>query len=171
MWTFKKKFFYILYRLFGYSFPISQRSKLSAKLRYFFAKRIAKLGRNVNIERHAFFTPLLDIGDNSGIGIDCEVYGPVRIGKNVMMGPEVVIYTVGHRFDRVDIPMNEQGSTDVSPVIIGDDCWIGRRAIIMPGVNIGNGSIIGAGAVVTKDVPPFTVVGGVPAKIIKKRVL
>ena len=69
-----------------------------------------------------------------------------------------------------NIPMMEQGSTEPAPVVIGDDVWIGRRAIIMPGVRIGNGCVIGAGAVVTKDVPPYCVVGGVPAKIIKKRV-
>ena len=65
--------------------------------------------------------------------------------------------------------MREQGSSVVEPVIIGNDVWIGRRAIIMPGIHIGNGAIIGACAVVTKNVPDYCVVGGVPAKIIKKR--
>lgn len=86
-----------------------------------------------------------------------------------MMGPEVVIYTSGHKHDSVDAPMMDQGMEAVKPVTIGNDVWIGRRVMIMPGVTIGNGVIIGAGAVVTKNVLDNVVVGGVPAKIIKNR--
>ncbi len=170
MWTKKSKILFVLYKLTAQWLPISQHSSLSKKMREFFGKRIAeKFGRNVNIERNAFFTPELKIGNNSGVGIDCEVYGPVTIGENVMMGPEVVIYTSGHKHDRLDIPMIEQGRSETYPVIIGNDVWIGRRAIIMPGVTIGDGVIIGAGAVVTKNVEPYVVVAGVPAKVVKKR--
>ena len=170
MWTLKKKICYVMYKATAAWLPISQRSELSKKLRAFWAKRIAfKMGKNVNIERNAFFTPQLKIGDNSGVGINCEVYGPVTIGKNVMMGPEVIVYTQGHRHDNAEIPMREQGNDDIKPVSIGDDVWIGRRAMIMPGVSIGHGCIIGAGAIVTKDVPDFCVVGGVPAKILYYR--
>lgn len=170
MWTIKKKILYVLYRLTGAWLPKSQRSSLAKKIRTFWAKRIVtKCGRNVNIERNAVFGPQLEIGNNSGIGIDCEVYGPVTIGENVMMGPEVVVYTVGHRHDRIDIPMMEQGGDAVKPVVIGNDVWIGRRAIIMPGVKIGNGCIIGAAAVVTKDIPDYSIAAGVPAKVVKKR--
>jgi long-chain acyl-CoA synthetase len=90
-------------------------------------------------------------------------------GDNVMMGPEVVVYTSGHCFDRTDIPMAEQGSTSPRAVTIGNDVWLGRRVIIMPGVTIGDGCVIGAGAVVTKDIPAYSVAGGVPAKVIKSR--
>lgn len=169
MWTFKKKVFFFLYKSFASWLPISQRSKLSKKMRYFFAKHVCTVGKNVNFERFSYFTPLLKIGDNSGVGIKCEIYGPVSIGKNVMMGPEVVIYTSGHSFDRCDIPIIDQGSTEPKPVVIKNDCWIGRRAMIMPGVHISEGCVVGAGAVVTKDIPPFCVVGGVPARIIKNR--
>ena len=65
--------------------------------------------------------------------------------------------------------MRYQGGKEVAPVVIGDDVWIGSRVIILPGVKIGNGSVIGAGAVVTKDVEPYSVVGGVPAKLIRRR--
>ena len=85
-----------------------------------------------------------------------------------MMGPDVVILTHTHNIDRTDIPMCDQGSR-VGKVTIGNDVWIGMRSIIMPGVKIGNGAVIGAGAVVTKDVPDYAIVGGVPAKIIKYR--
>lgn len=155
--------------MFASWLPISQRSRFARLMRYHFAKHIACLGKSVNIERNAFFTPDLTVGSFSGVGINAELYGPITIGENVLMGPEVVIYTSGHKFDNTDIPIAQQGSTEVKPVIIESDCWIGRRVIIMPGVHIGKGSVIGACAVVTKDVPPFTIVGGVPARIIGKR--
>lgn len=170
MWTSKAKILYLLYQGTAAWLPISQRSKLAKRIRGGWAKKIiSHYGENVNIEKHATFTPELSIGDNSGIGIDCEIYGPVTIGNDVMMGPEVVIYTNAHCHDRIDIPMREQGFSEAQPVQIGDDVWIGRRVMIMPGVKIGNGVVIGAGAVVTKDVPDYAIVGGVPAKVLKMR--
>ena len=109
----------------------------------------------MNIEKHAHFTPGVELGDRSGIGINCEITGTVTIGNDVMMGPEVIVYTSGHRFDRTDISMMDQGFTEAKPVTIGNDVWLGRRVIIMPGVTIGDGCVIGAGAVVTKDIPPY----------------
>lgn len=100
--------------------------------------------------------------------MNCALHGPLRIGDNVMMGPDVTILTYTHNIARIDIPMGQQGSV-VKEVTIGNDVWIGMRSIIMPGVKIGNGVVIGAGAVVTKDVPDYAIVGGVPAKIIRYR--
>lgn len=130
-----------------------------------------KCGRNINVERGALFSSYnLEIGDNSGIGINSRLHteGGIIIGKDVMMGPEVVIMTQNHKHSNVNIPMIEQGNYR-EPVIIEDDVWIGTRVIILPGVRIGKSSIIGAGAVVTKDIPPFSIAGGNPAKVIKKR--
>lgn len=93
----------------------------------------------------------------------------VTIGKNVMMGPNVAIITENHRFDRMDVPIREQGYYDRKPVVINDDVWIGMRVIILPGVTVGKGAILAAGAVVTKDVPEYAIVGGNPAKVIKYR--
>lgn len=169
MWSRKSKLLFWFYQLTGAWLPASQHFAPAKMIRNFWAKKIAKCGKNINVERYAYFTPGLTIGDRSGIGIRCEIYGQVTIGRDVMMGPEVVIYTSGHRFDRTDIPMMDQGSTEMRPVTIGNDVWIGRRVIIMPGVTIGDGCVIGAGAVVTKDIPPYSVVGGVPAKILKER--
>lgn len=130
---------------------------------------ISSCGKNVNIERGAKISSSLRIGDRSGIGIDCVCAGSVTIGNDVMMAPECVILTRNHAFDRIDIPMGEQGVQQEKPVFIGNDVWIGQRVIILPGVHIGNGVIIGAGAVVTKDVPDYAVVAGNPARIIKYR--
>lgn len=86
-----------------------------------------------------------------------------------MMGPECYIYTRNHAFSRTDIPMREQGMQDFKPVTIGNDVWIGARVTILPGVKIGNGCIIGAGSVVTKDLPNFAIGGGNPARVLKYR--
>ena len=170
MWTFKTKVLYVLYGVFAKNLPESRHLKLAKKLRGFWAKKIVRsFGKNVNVEKNASFTPGLSIGDNSGVGISCEINGNVTIGNDVMMGPEVVIYTSGHCFDRTDIPMCEQDMTEPKEVIIGDDVWLGRRVIIMPGVHIGKGCIIGAGAVVTKNIPEYSVAVGVPAKVVKSR--
>ena len=170
MWTVGTKILYVLYRVFAAWLPKSDHFAPAKWLRGLFAKAIAaECGKKVNIEHGAHFTPGLRIGDRSGVGINCEINGPVTIGKDVMMGPEVVVYTSGHKFDDTDIPMMDQGFTETLPVEIGDDVWIGRRVIIMPGVKIGNGCVIGAGAVVTKDIPDYSVAAGVPASVIKSR--
>ncbi len=170
MWTIKTKILFILYQVFASWLPQSSHFPPACFIRRFFAKGIiTSCGKGVNIEKGARFTPGLEIGNRSGVGIKCELNGPIIIGNDVMMGPEVVIYTDGHKHDRTDIPMMDQGFTDYQPVTIGNDVWIGRRVIIMPGVTIGDGVIIGAGAVVTKDAPAYTVIAGVPAKCVKNR--
>ena len=128
-------------------------------------------GHNINIEKGADFGTGqgITIGNGSGIGRDCQIRGPLQIGDNVMMGPEVVIFTTNHVTSRTDIPMGRQGLTPPKKVIIGNDVWIGQRVMIMPGVHVGDGAVLAAGAVVTKDVPPYTIVAGVPAKVVKYR--
>ena len=130
---------------------------------------LEKCGKGVNIEKGADFPSSAELGDNSGIGIRAQINGKVMIGKNVMMGPDVCIYAKNHAFDRTDIPMNLQGFTPEKPVVIKDDVWIGAKVVILPGIHIGTGAVIGAGAVVTKDVPDYAVVGGNPARILKMR--
>jgi|O827metagenome_2_1110793.scaffolds.fasta_scaffold05266_4 maltose O-acetyltransferase len=160
----------LFYALLGQWLPRSCYSIVSLKIRYFFLKRIAKnVGKNVNIEQYVVFGEEFEIGDNSTVGFRSDIYGPVKIGKDVMIGPEVAIYTHNHKHDEIDIPMIKQGYTENKPVYIEDNVWIGRRVLIMPGVCIGTGSIVAAGAVVTKNVEPYSIVGGNPAKIIKYR--
>jgi len=112
----------------------------------------------------------LKVGNNSSIGpysyIGCSGY--IEIGDNVMMSPRVSIYSENHNFSETDRPMIEQGVTR-SFVIIEDDCWIAANAVILAGVTVGKGSVIAAGSIVTKDVPPYSIVGGNPARIIKSR--
>lgn len=124
---------------------------------------------NVNIQPNAIISRRIKIDDYSGIGKDSFIQGNVTIGKHVMMGPECYIYTRNHCFDRIDITMDQQGFSMEKPVIIEDDVWIGSRVTILPGVIIGKGSVVGAAAVVTKNVPPFSVVAGNPAKVVKNR--
>lgn len=130
---------------------------------------IRHCGRNVNIEPHACFNHALSIGDNSGIGEFSELYGDITIGDNVMMGTNCIIYTRNHAFARTDIPMCQQGFSEVRPVVIENDVWIGGRVTILPGVRVGTGAVLGAGSVVTKDVPPFAIVAGNPAVVKKYR--
>lgn len=130
---------------------------------------LKKCGKKVNIEQGAVFSARTSLGDYSGIGIRAKINGTCTIGDYVMMGTDVTVITHNHAFDRTDIPMMHQGFEEERPVVIGNDVWIGDKVTILPGVHIGDGSIIGAGAVVTHDVPPYAIVGGVPAKIIRMR--
>ena len=126
-------------------------------------------GKNVNIEKGAIFSSRVELGDNSGIGIDARISGRCIIGNNVMMGPRCTIYTRNHAFDDITVPMREQGFQEEKPVYIGDDVWIGGNVIILPGVRIGSHSIIGAGSVVTKDIPEYAIAAGNPAQVKKYR--
>jgi maltose O-acetyltransferase len=130
-----------------------------------------KCGKNINVEKGANFGKgsYVTIGDNSGIGVNASLPSKISIGKDVMMGPDVLILSQLHNFDDLTIPMIEQGVSEFKKVIIEDDVWIGARVVIMPGIKIGKGSIVGVGAVVTENVPPYSIVGGIPAKVIKYR--
>lgn len=130
---------------------------------------LPKCGDNVNIEKNATFSIRTEIGNNSGIGVNAHFYGKVIIGDNVMIAPDCVIYVRNHESSRLDIPMCKQGSTEERPVVIGNDVWIGGRVIILPGVKIGDGAIVGAGSVVTRDVSEYDIVAGNPARVIKNR--
>lgn len=163
---------YVLYYGFAINLPEStSKLKLGQKrIRGGLTRMmLSSAGKNINIDRGARFTTAVTIGDRSGIGANSRLYGKVTIGNDVMMGPECYIYSYNHNTQRTDVPMNRQGIGEERPVVIGNDVWIGSRVTILPGVRIGDGAIIGASAVVTKDVPDYAVVGGNPARILKYR--
>jgi acetyltransferase-like isoleucine patch superfamily enzyme len=107
------------------------------------------------------------IGDYTRIGIHNTIIGPVTIGSHVNLAQGITVTALNHNFKDTSLRIDEQGFS-TKPIVIGDDVWIGANAVILPGVTIGKHVVVAAGAVVTKDVPDNTIVGGVPAKEIKK---
>ena len=107
------------------------------------------------------------IGDYTRIGLHNTIIGPVRIGNNVNLAQGITVTALNHNFDDTTKRIDQQGVT-TKAVTINDDVWIGANAVILPGVTIGTHSVVAAGAVVSKDVPPYTIVAGVPAKVIKQ---
>lgn len=131
------------------------------------------IGRNSIIECTGVIRELgeeLIIGDNVGIAANTFIAmrGKLEIGDNTIFGPGVSIHCENHNFSDLETPIRLQGATRKG-VKIGKDCWIGSKAVILDGVTIGDHVIVAAGAVVTKDVPDYSIVGGVPAKVIKTR--
>ena len=112
----------------------------------------------------------IKIGDNVAINHFCfiGVRGSIEIGDNVIFGPRVSVFSENHNFDDVSVPIKHQGVTR-SKTIIEEDVWIGSGCSIMAGVKIGTGSVLASGSVVTRDVPPYSIMAGVPAKVIGDR--
>lgn len=107
------------------------------------------------------------IGDDTRIGIHNTIIGPVTIGNHVNLAQGITVTALNHNFKDTSLRIDEQGFS-TKPIVIEDDVWIGANAVILPGVTIGKHVVVAAGAVVTKDVPDNNIVGGVPAKEIKK---
>ena len=148
--------------------------RFARKIRYALCKNIFEYcGNNVNIQKGAHFGSGLHIriGDNSGLGVNCVIPDGSIIGNDVMMGQNVFVHERNHRFDRTDVPMRLQGDTDKKPLIVDDDVWIGRDVTIMVGRHIAKGTIVAANSVVTKDFPPYSIIGGNPARLIRSRIM
>ena len=105
---------------------------------------------------------------NSNVMINARGKGKILIGNNVLIGPNCVLRSNNHSFKYINIPIKEQGMIE-GDILIEDDVWISSNSVILPNCTIGKGAIVAAGAVVTNNVEPYTIVGGVPAKLIKKR--
>ncbi|WP_419767381.1 acyltransferase [Arcobacter sp.] len=131
-----------------------------------------KIGTDFHIDFKTYFRypSQITIGSNVSINRGCSFYpgykikeATITIGDNVAVGPEVTFFAAGH--DVNDIKLKDTGA----PIIVENNVWIGGRSIILQGVTIGEGAIVAAGSVVAKNVEPYTIVGGIPAKFIKKR--
>lgn len=135
--------------------------------RFFYRLFGVKIGKGSTIHTGAvFYEPFrISLGEDTIVGENAVLDGRgiLSVGNHVAIGSEVMIYNSEHNIE------DPEFKAIVDKVIVDDYVFIGPRAIILPGVTIGKGAIIGAGAVVTKDVPPFGIVGGVPAKIIGER--
>jgi acetyltransferase-like isoleucine patch superfamily enzyme len=132
------------------------------------------LGSNVYVGHNAilkgYHRNTMTIGDNTWIGQQCFFHsaGGIQIGQRVGIGPGVRILTSVHQEEGREVPVLFS-DLRFAPVLVEDDCDLGIGSILLPGVTVGRGSIVGAGAVVSKDVAPYSVVAGVPAKLIRMR--
>lgn len=163
---------YFLYAILGSWLPHYQMG-YTWKLAGFIRRLSGRLlfdncGRKTDIGRKVKFSGKISLGDRSGIGDGCHFQGKVSIGNDVMIAPECVFLADFHNIEAINIPMNQQGVT-MSEICVENDVWIGYRSIVLPGVKLGQGCVVGAGAVVTKSVPPYGIAVGVPAKVIKYR--
>lgn len=147
-------------------------------------RRAATVGRFGSHGDHFVFDPFghytyenIHVGDHVDLGASPTILSPhseIRIGNHVMLGPHVTIRGGNHRFDVVGRYMDSMTEAEKRPqddigVVIGDDVWIGGNVTILDGVTIGRGSVVGAASVVTKDVPPYSIVAGMPARVISRR--
>lgn len=138
----------------------------------FWKASLGAMGNNVRIMRgtKAVSPNNIRLGENVYIGERCALYGyaNITIGQNALIAREVIILTRNHIFSSLDSPIRDQGYS-VSPVTIEEDVWVGARVTILPGVTIGKGSVVAAGSVVTKDIPEYAIVAGIPARQVKSR--
>ncbi len=172
-----RNIYLLFYYFFAYHLPSSYSiigGRIFNSIRIFCVKRIfRKCGAISIIDTHVYFGKgfEIEIGDGSGLGANNHIPNNIKIGDYVMMGPD--IYIVGnaenHKFERTDIPMSLQGKENVGATVIENDCWIGARVIMTAGRHVKTGSIVAAGAVLTKNFEEYSIVGGNPARLIRKR--
>ena len=131
---------------------------------------LKKWGKGAYIEKPFFcdYGCMIELGDYSFINTNCIILDacPVTIGDNVLIGPRVTISSASHP---IDAEVRNSGYYIAKPVTIGNSVWIGANVTILKGVTIGRGSIVAAGAVVTKSCEPYSIIGGIPAKLLKMR--
>jgi acetyltransferase-like isoleucine patch superfamily enzyme len=145
-------------------------------LMYAYRPLFAEHGRNFRFDPDGYFTfENIHVGDNVNLGSKVMLmaqFSTIRIGSNVMFGPEVSLIGGGHSIVQKGIFMNgvehKLPGEDLG-IQVEDDVWVGHRATILRGVTVGRGSVIGAGSVVRRDVPPYAIAAGVPARVIRFR--
>ncbi|MCK9204099.1 MAG: acyltransferase [Bacteroidales bacterium] len=107
------------------------------------------------------------IGDRTRIGIGCTLIGPVSVGNDVGVAQGVVMTALNHNYEDISKPTSKQG-VSTAPIIIEDEVWLGANCVILPGITVGKHSVIAAGSVVTKNIPPYSVAFGNPARVIRQ---
>lgn len=107
------------------------------------------------------------IGDRTRIGLGNTVIGPAKIGNDVRLAQNVVLSGLNHNYEGIDSPIHAQGVSTM-PIVIEDESWLGANVVVVPGVTIGKHSIVAAGSVVTKSMPPYSVIVGNPARVLKQ---
>lgn len=132
-------------------------------------RSLGSCGTNVTIQRPVCFAQphMIHVGDDVSFAAYVHIWGAggLRIGNRVLIGSHSAITTVTHDYNADPV----WGTVMTKPVIIEDDVWVGTHAVILPGVRVGRGAVIAAGAVITKDVPPRAIVCGVPGRLLKYR--
>lgn len=135
-----------------------------------FVYRFRRSGRNIRLDRGLFVYPgRVSLGDDVFIGRYSFLDGDIEIGNGVMLAGSVAIVGGDHEFRTVGLPMFASAREHWNRTVISDDVWIGHGAIILNGLTIGRGAMVAAGSVVTKDVPPYAIVAGNPARVISSR--
>lgn len=129
-----------------------------------------ELGAYSTIESHSTINNAVGdvlIGDHTLIGVSNTLLGPLTIGHHVLLAQHVVLSGLNHAYEDVTRPISQQPTT-TSPIVVEDGVWIGANSVVTAGVRIGRNSVVAGGSVVTRDVPPFSVVGGNPARLLKQ---
>ncbi len=120
---------------------------------------------------YAIFCSKISIGKRvvirPGTMLFADDHGDITVEDDVMIGSAVHMYTTNHRFDNVSIPIIDQGHYEAEPIVLKKGCWVGACCVILPGVTVGENAVVGAGSVVTKDVPPRVLAAGNPARVIR----
>lgn len=156
-------------------FQLKQNNHLAFVYRFFkrlfikYVYGLKKVHKTFNIGGKCKISKDFEAGEYSYVGNNCLIYPGVSIGRYTMLAQNVQIIGADHNYNMPGIPSTFSGRPNLKKTSIGRDVWIGANSIVMAGVKIGDGSIIAAGSIVTKDVDSFTIVAGIPAKFLRRR--
>lgn len=164
----------VIYYAFLRFLPSSRVTSVFSNMRVWYFQNVLKIMKNGGNPSMIGYNVYIANGKRISFGSGCRINENVyiesaRIGNDVLIAPNVSILSRQHEFSNLNIPISLQGYRKEQPITIGDGVWLGRNVIILAGVKIGNGAIVGAGSVVTKDVNDYEIVGGAPAKFIRSR--